>query len=75
MVVRERHPLKQGLKQTVCDSSGALPIVRERHPLKQGLKLPRVYRRFMARGVRERHPLKQGLKRKIRATNQLPHSS
>jgi len=38
--VRERHPLKQGLKQQSTGSSDTDdPKVRERHPLKQGLKL------------------------------------
>ena len=38
IIVRERHPLKQGLKHlrdTIHDDSDT---VRERHPLKQGLK-------------------------------------
>jgi len=61
--VRERHPLKQGLK--LGQNGPKLerdPGVRERHPLKQGLKHdPQGFSlHFMY--VRERHPLKQGLK-------------
>ena len=60
--VRERHPLKQGLKQWLALIVFHTKNVRERHPLKQGLK--RNWRVFLGvfNGVRERHPLKQGLK-------------
>ena len=36
--VRERHPLKQGLKQKIEVLYAGVFQVRERHPLKQGLK-------------------------------------
>ena len=63
--VRERHPLKQGLKpyDVACQLLGG-KLVRERHPLKQGLKLFLGQSMDGRRGVRERHPLKQGLKQK-----------
>ena len=38
LAVRERHPLKQGLKLDPGHDTADIIQVRERHPLKQGLK-------------------------------------
>ena len=39
-LIREAHPLKQGLKQAKGSSLALVDTIREAHPLKQGLKLP-----------------------------------
>ena len=43
VMVRERHPLKQGLKPEHAVRAAIGLWVRERHPLKQGLKLVNLY--------------------------------
>ena len=64
LIVEEKHPLKQGLKQTLIQPCRGLIFVEEKHPLKQGLKR---YSAFItchiSYCVEEKHPLKQGLKR------------
>ncbi len=63
LVVRERIPLKQGLKLGYGGKFASVGRVRERIPLKQGLKLPIIKNLLnIIGGVRERIPLKQGLK-------------
>ena len=62
-MVREEHPLQQGLRQPDYLHSHLDCVVREEHPLQQGLRLslPRVFAASVIT-VREEHPLQQGLR-------------
>ena len=63
MIVREQHPLQQGLRpclDNVCATNTA--YVREQHPLQQGLRRRSSSTRVYLPGVREQHPLQQGLR-------------
>ena len=46
-VVREGHPLKQGLKQDALEETEETIEVREGHPLKQGLKLQQQHKQIL----------------------------
>ena len=37
-IIREAHPLKQGLKHSALEDGALFSPIREAHPLKQGLK-------------------------------------
>ena len=70
--IRERHPLKQGLKHSTALSFPVSSVIRERHPLKQGLKQNRPAIQTEKIFIRERHPLKQGLKQTAGARCAIP---
>ena len=65
LLVPERYPLQQGLKQEGYLFEGIKPEVPERYPLQQGLKhRRRDSMRVVVLLVPERYPLQQGLKQK-----------
>ena len=62
-VVREEHPLQQGLRLAVNSGFAGRLVVREEHPLQQGLRPCLSQAKYPSIPlVREEHPLQQGLR-------------